>query len=317
MAKTQVLVDDEVGGGIEAPVFEARFRVMGTDAHLTSVGGSRALLDEGEKLVRQLESLWSRFLPDSEISVLNRNTGRAIIVSKETFGLIERAIQAWAMTGGCFNPCVATALAANGYDRDFRELSSLPLRPLLGVPVPSPQEIVMLKGTNTIIMPPGLSIDPGGIGKGLAADWVTNFLVTNGALGAMVNLGGDLRVMGQAPSSDGWVISIPDPQVEGDELVRFKLEDGAVATSSRLKRRWQSSDGEAHHLVDPATGRPMVSDVVVATAIAATGWQAEAFTKSLFMKGPKAFHELPNVHAIVVLANGTRMASPGAWEVLR
>jgi thiamine biosynthesis lipoprotein len=129
-----------------------------------------------------------------------------------------------------------------------------------------------------------VGLDPGGIGKGYAADLVVEGLLTAGAAGALVNLGGDLRVEGTPPSDNAWVLEIGEAAWAPEPLAVLELERGAVATSTPLRRRWNrapatasgSMSETAHHLVDPDTGRSTENGPVVVTAIAGEGWWAEA-----------------------------------------
>lgn len=139
-----------------------------------------------------------------------------------------------------------------------------------------------------------MGFDPGGIGKGLAADLVTAELLAAGAAGACVNLGGDLRVAGRAPGAPaepgapGWGVGVENPF--GRQLAAvLSLHDGGVATSSRLRRRW-TGPGQApsHHLIDPRTGLPAASGLASVTVVAASAWQAEWLTKAAFLAGAAA-----------------------------
>jgi thiamine biosynthesis lipoprotein len=291
---------------------------MGTDVHLCVVGGDASLLELGLQRIRELEGRWSRFLDTSEISALNRCSGRPVVVSPETAELVARSVQAWERTGGSFDPTVGTALAAHGYDRTFddvrRRTSSVPSSP---VAVPGPAGVQVFFDPDVVVLPVGVTLDPGGIGKGLAADLVAGLLVSSGADGALVNLGGDLRAMGRGPASDGWAITVDDPVAPDLELLRLALADGAVATSSRLVRRWATTDGEAHHLIDPRTGAPAATEVVAVTVVAAEAWWAEALTKALFLAGPLALLEQDGIHAVVVTADGVRHATSDLQATLR
>jgi thiamine biosynthesis lipoprotein len=113
------------------------------------------------------------------------------------------------------------------------------------------------------------------------------------------------------------VVTVPDPIEPGRELLRLAICDGAVATSSRLRRRWITASGEAHHLIDPRTGRPADTDVVAVTVVAAEGWWAEALTKTLFLTGPAGLDETDDLHAVIVTADGTRHSTPDLKATLR
>lgn len=298
---------------------ELRFRAMGTDVHLAVVNGDDAVLQVGEDHVRDLERRWSRFLDTSEVSGLNRHSGDLVIVSPQTFELVSKALQAWRQTGGLFDPTVGVALAAHGYDRTFSEVvgSVAPAAGSGAAPAPGPGGFDLIPSVNGITMPAGVTFDAGGIGKGLAADLTARLLLASGAAGALVNLGGDLRAVGQPPSPEGWSITVPDPLEPDRELLRLALPQGAVATSSRLLRQWQTASGQAHHLMDPRTGRPAHTDVVAVTVVAGEAWWAEALAKALFLSGPAGLHEIDDLHAVVVTADGARHATADLEATLR
>ena len=125
------------------------------------------------------------------------------------------------------------------------------------LPRPGLAEAVVDVDAGFVWMPPGVHLDPGAIGKGLAADLVCHELLLAGADGACVGIGGDVRVAGSPDDRDRWSITIDDPLDAGRELTRIDLADGGVATSSRLRRRWSRGGIELHHVVDPRTGRPV------------------------------------------------------------
>jgi thiamine biosynthesis lipoprotein len=299
---------------------------MGSDAHVlvvtdhdTDPAGAAALLAHAWAHIEVLEGEWSRFRPDSEVSVLNRCNGAPVVVSADTFCLVAHAVAAWQMTDGRFDPTTGAALAALGYDRDFAEVTRTQLpSPTTGDPAPAPgaAEIELDPERSAVRLPAGVSFDPGGIGKGLAADLVVDALLDAGALGALVNIGGDLRSAGDPPDADGWRVSVPDPLQPGHELARFSLPHGAVATSSRLRRQWSTTTGAAHHLIDPTTGRPTTGGTVAVTVVADRAWRAEAFAKAIFLDGPNAIARYRHVHALVVTADGSTYASP-ALEATR
>src|SRR6476620_9217437 len=101
---------------------ERRFRAMGSDAHVVVVGPER-LADRAEARIADLERRWSRFDERSEVSALNRHAGDPVVVSTETVELVERALDAWRLTHGWFDPTVLGALERAGYDRTFDEVS--------------------------------------------------------------------------------------------------------------------------------------------------------------------------------------------------
>jgi FAD:protein FMN transferase len=297
---------------------EARFDAMGTSVHIVVAGGHGArLLEVGRSRVDELERRWSRFRPDSEVSALNRNAGHPVLVSSDTYELVVKAVAAWRATEGRFDPTVGDALVAHGYDRDFGAIRAMTATVGPLHPVPTACGIELDPALVAVTLPDGVMFDPGGIGKGFAADLTAARLIDAGARGVLVNIGGDLRAVGQAPSDDGWVITVPDPARPRHEMLRLAIPEGAVATSSSLRRRWQTTTGTAHHLIDPATGRPAESDVSSVTVVAGEAWWAEVLTKSIFLSGIRGLDTLDGAHAVVVMADGTRHATDGIRGALR
>jgi thiamine biosynthesis lipoprotein len=269
------------------------FRVMGSDATVVVVGGPSGLAAQAKRCLDDLERLWSRFRPDSEVSLLNAAGGRWMEVSGETIRLVSTAVEAWSITGGAYDPTVLGDVLRAGYTVSFESL------PALGGPLASTELRIGAGGIRidpvdrTVELPPGVGFDPGGIGKGLAADMVVEELMAAGAAGACVNVGGDLRARGTPPDGvpgSGWTIGVDDPfTAHADPVALLGLADGGVATSSRLRRRWTAAGGKpAHHLIDPHTGKPADSGLATVTVVAAHAWQAEMLSKAVFLTGASA-----------------------------
>jgi len=176
---------------------------------------------------------------------------------------------------------VLSSLLAKGYaiSRYGEGLESRMAGRSVEGPAPGCRGIEIDPTTNTVRIPDGSAFDAGGIGKGLAADIVTEEIIEAGAVGALVNLGGDLRVRGRAPDAEAWVVDIEDPFDPERSLITVRIGEGAIASSSTLIRTWVHRGVAEHHLVDPRTGDRPGNGVVAATVVAGSGWMAEAFSK--------------------------------------
>lgn len=301
---------------------EAAFAAMGGHAHVVVVGGDdEALVEAARWRLADLEERWSRFRPASEVSRLNAACGKAVEVSSDTLDLVELAIEAWRLTDGCFDPTVLPALAAAGYDEPFTSVMGRPAGPahVVAAPSPGPAGVRVDRRTSTVSLPPGVQFDPGGIGKGLAADTVASELLDQGADGVCVNVAGDVRVAGSPPPGQRWEVAVEDPNDPRCELARLVVDDAGVCTSSTLIRHWQAAGRRYHHLIDPATGLPTRTDLVAATVVAPTAWLAEVLTKVLFVQGVDL--GTPTVSrlggtGVVVRHDGTALALPRVEEVL-
>lgn len=259
---------------------------MGSDAHVVVVGGPRSLALEAEHRIADLERRWSRFDDRSEVSALTRFAGSPVVVTPETLELVERALAAWRLTNGLFDPTVLGALVRAGYDRSFDELG----------PKVAHGESSLQSGAdgieiiaNTVQLPENTGFDPGGIGKGLAADIVSDELRAEGAEGVCINLGGDVRVDGICPTGGAWTVAIEHPELQ-DPFARVGIARGAVATSTTLRRAWRIDGEPRHHLIDPITGEPSTGSLAFATVVSGHAWMAEVLAKAVLLRGaPRQF----------------------------
>lgn len=250
--------------------------VMGTTASITLVGGDAGSLVAAERRLRSLEERWSRFLPTSDVSRLNSGAGRPVAVHDDTGLLVERAVDGWRSTDGRFDPTVLAAVVGAGYVGDLRTSVPCPGEP--GPPGVGMAGVEVDRAAGTVRMPAGCGIDPGGIGKGLAADLVAFDLRRGGASGGCVNIGGDLRLWGQAPHGGRWRVDLGDRTVE--------VAGGGVATSGSSRRRWEADGETFHHVIDSSTGRPTASGTTAVTVIAPSGWRAECCSTALMAVAP-------------------------------
>lgn len=296
---------------------------MGCECRLLVFGGPTEVGDRVRDRVEELEARWTRFRDDSELSRLNRGAGALMVVSPDTYLLVRRSVDAWALTGGAFDPTVLPALRALGYDRSFESLHATDADvtdPRGRAPAPGCGGIELFDDLQAVLLPPGVEIDPGGLGKGLAADLVADEAMAQGATGIAVDLGGDVRVRGSDPENGSWRVALDLPVADPATNEAVLAEGGAVATSGTARRRWRQGDAVHHHLVDPATGRPRHTDLVAVSVVAGEGWWAEALTKAVFASDvPSVWPDLHGARALAVTGDGhlydSSAMEPTATEV--
>ena len=311
--------DEPYGGGVtDAPLADpARFRAMGTDVEVLAVGADDAAMATLGALaadaLERREARWSRFRSTSELCRLNDAAGSPVVVSGDTFALIARVVDAWRDTAGRYDPTVLAALEAAGYDRDFDTVPHDADAPAVEhPPVPGCAGVELDSLVSAVRLPRGVALDLGGIGKGYAADGVSGELLeaaVPGVRGVLVNLGGDLRARGEAPAPHGWVVDVDDPLDTGRTGL-LSLGEGAIATSTRLRRAWTRGGEVQHHLIDPATGEPAASGLASVTIVAGEAWRAEVLAKAAFVAGVAEGAEL------VVRAGATGLLVTDDGEVV-
>jgi thiamine biosynthesis lipoprotein len=292
-----------------------RFTAMGTDVEVTVVGGPPNLLTIARGRVRDLERRWSRFLPTSEVSRLNRCDGATTHVSPETVMLISVGRDAARMSDGRFDPFLLDAVEAIGYRETFTSVDRPVAAPAPIRRHPGAAGVDIDADARTITLPPGARFDPGGIGKGLAADLVAGELVAFGAAGVCVNVGGDLRVTGAAPDAgDAWLIAVRDAP-DDEPVAHVAVAEGGVATTSRSRRRWTSADGiTRHHVIDPTTGRSARTPVLHATAVAADAWRAEVLSTVAFLDRVAGIEFAERLGATAMVATPAGVVVGARWS---
>jgi len=257
---------------------------MASDVHIIGVDASDDALDDALDHLELLERRWSRFLPHSDVSRINAANGTPIIVDDLTVVLLAAMVEAWRATGGAYDPTVLRALVSHGYSTSIVDPSRCTVLDDIAADG-SFADLVLDRTTGLVRLPPGLAVDPGGIGKGLAADLAVARLLDGGARGALVCIGGDMSMGGVGPHEHGWTVAIEDPASSHDVLCSFVLTGGGVATSSTRSRRWWHAGRPTHHVIDPRTSAPARVDLASVTVIAGAGWQAEAHATAALLAG--------------------------------
>lgn len=227
----------------------------------------------------------TRFDPTSELSRLNATGGRRHQVSELLFSVLVVALQAAQATDGLFDPTLLASLEAIGYDRDFDELAGGVPGRLQDRPLPATggwRAVDLDPDARTVVLPPGVRFDLGGLAKGMAVDALIADLVSRDVQVAAVDAGGDLAVLGLPPGAGAWPIEVDAP---GDAR-HLNLTSGALATSSRARRTWRQGAAVRHHLIDPRSGLPSTVPLWSVSVAASTCARAEVAAKVAFLLGP-------------------------------
>ena len=298
-------------------VTEHRFRVMASDAHVIAVDAPAGALTEAQRMLERIEQRWSRFLPDSDISRINLAEGRPVVVDPLTLTLIATMAEAWSATQGRYDPTVLPLLVADGYRCSIDQPSRVTILPATTRHVGGLAAVAIDAERRTVTAPTGVALDPGGIGKGLAADLVVAQLLAVGAGGALVDVGGDLACAGTAPLPRGWPVTVENPDDPGADLITFTVSAGGVATSSTRSRRWLHDGAVRHHVLDPASGAMSDTDLAAVTVIARSGWLAEAHATAAILAGRVGllgYLEVHDLSGLAVTTTGVLLATPDLSE---
>lgn len=262
---------------------------MGGQARLWVADGD---LSGAQDLLAEAEARLTRFDPASDLCTLNADPSDTIDVHPIVGGFVAAAISAGRRSGGLVDATLGREIVGAGYDGHWTgpglaldaALADAPARAVAhAAPAADWRRLWVSPKRDLVRRPPGLVLDSGGIGKGLAADLLAREL-RGGRF--VVDVLGDLAV--DAGAGPGLEIAVEHPLRDEPAHV-FRMRRGAIATSGIGRRSWRDADGApAHHLLDPSTGRPAWTGVISATAVARTAVEAETLAKTALLSGPLA-----------------------------
>jgi FAD:protein FMN transferase len=242
-------------------VFSFEFFAMGSPCmlslyackHEEANGVAAAAIDE----VRRIERLYSRYLSDSLLSEINRAAwcGSEICVDAETSILIDAAFDAYARSGGLFD-ITSGRLREIWNDGlivipDDADIAAL--RAYVGL------EKVSWQKQRLSFAVPYMELDLGGLAKEYAADRTATICREAGSRHGLVNLGGDIAIVGPNVDGSPWRIGISDPIGGSEAIATLFITSGGVATSGNYERFWEIDGRRFSHLIDPKTGWPVES----------------------------------------------------------
>ncbi len=313
------MVNSTLDTSDSATLLKQRFQAMGCYFEMwvsaDDCDAARLRMTSAWAFVHAVERSLSRFRPDSELSLLNHNAGKKLGVSELLWTVLALAIQAAEKTGGLFDPTVLGAMQKSGYNTSFQDMRGSGVS--AGAPcerkVGAWREIERDEKLRTVKLPHNSGIDLGGIAKGWTADPAARILSETGS--ALVDAGGDIAARGGFPDKNGWIVGVADPFSPSSDITNVSVCDVGIATSGIDYRRWKFVGKEQHHLIDPATGKPAVTDLLTVTVIAPTASEAEVHAKVAMLKGMgNGVHYLektPDIEGILVSASGDIQKTSG------
>lgn len=241
---------------------------------------SETILNHAFDLIKKLEKKFSVFIPENEVSKLNKE--KKIKASRELKDVVEKSIYISRKTGGAFDITVLPLIKL------YREAEKK------GIP-PSQKEIedvlkytgyqkIKVKG-NTIQIPDKTEIDTGGISKGYIVDRVVKYLKGQGIHSGLVNAGGDIYCFGKNPEGGKWRIGVRDPFNKNRILKTIYISEAGIATSGDYERYVYIKGKKYGHIINPLTGKTVQDFPVSVTVIAPDTTTADGFATAFFVLG--------------------------------
>lgn len=272
-----------------------------------------AAIDRAFAEIVRLDELMSNYLPDSELSRLNKTAAfGAQPVSKDLYRIIQEALKYSQLSDGEFDITVGPlvnlwkAALAGGHEPSSEK--QLAARNCLGY-----GSIRLIPPNRVTFISACLRLDLGALGKGYAVDRASEILRASGLKAALIDAGGStVYALGAPPGKTGWIVHMRDPSGYVDPTVM--LSDESISTSEQSRRSFLA-DSSAGHIIDPRTGLPLRTPFAT-SVVAKTATASDALSTTLLLIGPepgdRLVRKLPGVAAIWIAADGeTHSASTG------
>lgn len=232
--------------------------------------------------INRLDALLSTGNEKSEVSILNQNHGGKL--TKDTACLWKKSYEIFSATGGAFDVTIYPVMKAWGFAGGEKQIPSVDLLDQLLQKVDS-ENVRYDEQQESIDLPNGVELDFGGIAKGYTSESVIQVMRETGVQSAMVNLGGNVQLLGEKPDGSKFKVAVKNPKNDGTYLGILAVSDKAVITSGGYERFFEENDQIYHHIIDPKTGYPADKGLSSVTIVSDDAALADGLSTSLFIMG--------------------------------
>ncbi len=296
---------------------------LGTVIEITVLADSEshadAAIDAAMAEIERIGTLFYEGNPESPFYRFNQRKGDRVEMPPEVLDLIQRGLEISEITDGGFDMTVGALLEL----WDFKaERPQLPTEDQIKAALSCVdyRRLSVDHGRQLLIaQSPETELTTGGIAKGYAVDRAMEILARQSVKGALVNAGGDLRVLPRGDKKK-WRVGIQNPRNPNELLMIVELDSGAVVTSGDYQKFFMIDGKRYHHILNPKTGYPADSCQSV-TVIASTTEKADALATGIFVAGPqkglKIVQKMPSTEVLIVRSDGKLIQSPGWADFVR
>lgn len=253
------------------------------------------VMDEAIRYIREMEDQLSTNREGSDVYRINHGGGKPVQVAASTIAILEEAVEMSQSSQGLFDVSIG---AVTNLWQIGSEAARKPSQEEIAAALPlvDYRKIQLDKSQQTVTLPAGMTLELGAISKGFIADRVKELFASKGITTAIINLGGNVVVMGDSPvSQDGWQVGVQDPdQVRGTTVGSVPQTRHSVVTSGIYERFLEQDGVRYHHILDPATGYPVENNLSAVTVFSERSVQGDALSTSLFLLGIEKGLDLVN-----------------------
>ncbi|MDR1753526.1 MAG: FAD:protein FMN transferase [Eubacterium sp.] len=277
--------------------------IMNIAIYDIDVNTAKSAINEAKEYIEKLENLTSAKLQHSGLSLINSDTGEnPLVVDGELYDLLEMSSDMSKATEGAFDITLLNLAALWSVEQKMKSESEIHN-------IPSEYEIKQtlsrcgyknLKVNNgKVWLNNDIKIDLGAVAKGYAADNAIEILKRHGVSSAILNLGGNVYVLGKNKNSN-WSVGITDPLNPSEICAIIKTSDKAVVTSANYERYFEINGKRYHHIFDSRTGYPAESGIISVTVIGDSSTLCDMLSTAFFVMGAEKAAKFKEKHKIDV-----------------
>lgn len=273
---------------------------------ITIYNGNEELLDNCFKMCEKYENLFSNTIDSSDISNINSNSkkGMTTTVSDETLELINYGLKYSEISDGAFDITIGGLSSiwnftdnASGITPSSKDIENAVSN--IGY------EQILINGNDILITNPNTTIDMGGIAKGYIADKLKEYLLQNNVKKGIINLGGNVLLIGSKPDKSNYNIGVQRPfGNDGDIIAVINDSDISIVTSGIYERYFYIDDTIYHHILDTKTGYPIENNLYSVTIISDKSVDGDGLSTCAFAlgfeKGMEFIENMENVEAVFI-----------------
>jgi thiamine biosynthesis lipoprotein len=282
--------------------------VMGTSCTLVAVvpgtaatTAQKIAMQSAHEALLQVQARMSSYIANSELSRFNRAGAGSFPASEWTLSVLERARTFYEWTDGAFDiTCRPSIELWRWSDGMGTPPANDEIERARGE---SSWDLLRREGSTLVKLTDTVRLDLGGIAKGFGIDQAIDAMRASGALGGLVDVGGDMRCFGQAPDGIEWVVELRNPVFNEEILTKLRLPQGWAVCTSGDYYRYSTIGGKRYsHIIDPRTGVP-TEEARSVTIMAPNAMDADAWATGLSVLGEKGIGRIPaeeNIRGMII-----------------
>lgn len=280
------------------------------------------ILNKAIERLREIENRMSATKEDSDISLINKNAGIGPVqVHDDVYYVLEVAKYYATISGGAYEPTIGPLVELWNVNDEERERDSIPSKEEIvkALDLVDYNDLELMEDNYVYLKRKGMKLDLGGIVKGYAADEVKRILRENGVGSAIIDLGGNIYVVGDKGEGAPWRIGVTNPfEPSGRFTGLLEITDSSIITSGDYERYFIYEDERYHHILDSVTGYPSDSGVAGVSIVSEKGIDGDVLSTTLFVlgvdSGLELISQLEGIEVIFITKNKEVIISDGLKE---